>query len=201
MNRIDVSLPHFEGGAAAFGIDEKRFARIEINSTNRAARWVKRVLLVEPFSKATGVRRVIFNDRIRLDLANSNRPEASIVPSSASIPARCYRHRADALSGSKIRARVLVDWWRGEKVAAGFINPASARKLPLATRSVRERNVRPTTRNPGVKEYRYDYVVPRDANGPSAAALFRVAVDDSTREKAAERLALEFNLDLDKELF
>ena len=201
MNRIDVSLPQFEGGAAAFGIDEKRFARIEINSTNRAARWVKRVLLVEPFSKATGVRPVIFNDRIRLDLANTGKPEASITPSSAGIPARCYRHRADAAGASKVRARVLVDWWRGEKVAAGFINPSSARKLPLATRSVRERNVSAKTRNPQVKEYRYDYVVPQDANGPSAAALFRVAVDDNTRTLAADRLALEFNLDLDKELF
>lgn len=201
MNRIDVSLPQFEGGAAAFGIEEKRFARIEINSTNRAARWVKRVLLVEPFSKATGVRRVIFNDRIRLDLANTGKPEASITPSSAGIPARCYRHRADAAGASKVRARVLVDWWRGEKVAAGFINPSSARKLPLATRSVRARNVSAKTRNPQVKEYRYDYVVPQDANGPSAAALFRVAVDDNTRSLAADRLALEFNLDLDKELF
>lgn len=201
MNRIDVSLPQFEGGAAAFGIDEKRFARIEINSTNRAARWVKRVLLVEPFTKATGVRRVIFNDRIRLDLANTGKPEASITPSSAGIPARCYRHRADTVGASKVRARVLVDWWRGEKVAAGFINPSSSRKLPLATRSVRARNVSAKARNPQVKEYRYDYVVPQDANGPSAAALFRVAVDDNTRALAAERLALEFNLDLDKELF
>ncbi len=201
MNRIDVSLPQFEGGAAAFGIDEKRFARIEINSTNRAARWVKRVLLVEPFSKATGVRRVIFNDRIRLDLANSGKPEANIVPSSAGIPARCFRHRADPVNGSKVSARVLVDWWRGEKVAAGFINPSSNRKLPLATRSVRERQVHAKTKLPHIRQYRYEYRVPEDANGPSAAALFRVAVDDNTREQAADRLVLEFNLDLDKELF
>ncbi|WP_339079629.1 hypothetical protein [Pseudomonas sp. TMP9] len=201
MNRIDVSLPQFEGGAAAFGIDEKRFARIEINSTNRTARWVKRVLLVEPFTKATGVRRVIFNDRLRLDLANTGRPEASIVPSSATIPARSYRHRASPVGGSKTNARVLVDWWRGEKVAAGFINPSSTRKLPLATRSVRERNVHAKTKLPHITQYRYDYRAPEDANGPSAAALFRVAVDDSTREQAADRLAFEFNLDLDKELF
>lgn len=198
---FDVSLPHFEGGAAAFGIDEKQFERMQINSTNRAVRWVKRVLLVEPFSAATGVRRVIFNDRLRLDLANRNRPEASITPSSSSIPARCYRHRADSVGGSKVRARILVDWWRGEKVAAGFINPASARKLPLATRSVRERRVHAKTRLPHIKQYRYNYVVPQDGNGPSAAALFRVAVDDSVRAMAADRLALEFNQDLDREIF
>lgn len=199
MNQIDVGLPHFEGGAAAFGIDEKRFERIQINSTNRASRWVKRVLLVEPFSNATGVRRAIFNDRIRIDLATQSLPEARIVPSSASIPARCYRHRPDSVS--KVRARVLVDWWRGEKVAAGFINPASSRKLPLATRSVRARKVHAKTRLPHIKQYRYEYPVPEDANGPSAAALFRVAVDANTREQAADRLLYEFNLDLDKELF
>lgn len=200
MNRIDVSLPQYEGGAAAFGIDEKRFARLQINATNRAARWVRRVLLVEPFSEATGVRRVIFNDRIRVNLANSNNPEASVVPSSASIPARCFRHRAVAVDGSKVRARVLVDWWRGEKVAAGFINPSSARKLPLATRSVRERKVTAKTKRPEIRQYRYEYRRPENANGPSAAALFRVAVDNNTREQAADRLAYEFNLDLDKEL-
>ncbi|WP_312957326.1 hypothetical protein [Stutzerimonas nitrititolerans] len=198
---MEVSLPPFEGGPAAFGIDEKRFERIQINSTNRAARWVKRVLLVEPFSEATGVRRVIFNDRIRINLANRNVPEASIVPSSASIPARCYRHRADPVDGSKVSARVLVDWWQGEKIAAGFINPSSDRKLPLATRSVRARKLTARSKRPHIKEYRYEYWTPEDANGPSAAALFRVAVDNSTREQAADRLAFEFNKDLDEELF
>lgn len=198
---MEVSLPPFEGGPAAFGIDEKRFERIQINSTNRAARWVKRVLLVEPFSEATGVRRVIFNDRIRINLANRNVPEASIVPSSASIPARCYRHRADPVDGSKVSARVLVDWWQGEKIAAGFINPSSDRKLPLATRSVRARQLTARSKRPHIKEYRYEYWTPEDANGPSAAALFRVAVDNSTREQAADRLAFEFNKDLDEELF
>jgi len=198
---MEVSLPDIEGGPAAFGIDEKRFERIQINSTNRAARWVKRVLLVEPFSEATGVRRVIFNDRIRINLANRNVPEASIVPSSASIPARCYRHRADPVDGSKVSARVLVDWWQGEKIAAGFINPSSDRKLPLATRSVRARKLTARSKRPHIKEYRYEYWTPEDANGPSAAALFRVAVDNSTREQAADRLAFEFNKDLDEELF
>ena len=198
---IEVSLPSIEGGAAAFGIDEKRYARMQINATNRAARWIKRVLLVEPFSKATGVRRVIFNDRIRLDLANNMQAEARIVPSSKGIPARNYRHRAVAVGGSKVRGRVLVDWLQGEKIAPGFINLSSSRKLPLATRSVQERNIAASTRSPGRTQYRYDYQIPKDASGPSPAALFREAVTDATREQAAERLAFEFNLELDKELF
>src|SRR5690606_23704162 len=112
-----------------------------------------------------------------------------------------YRHRADPVDGSKVSARVLVDWWQGEKIAAGFINPSSDRKLPLATRSVRARKLTARSKRPHIKEYRYEYWTPEDANGPSAAALFRVAVDNSTREQAADRLAFEFNKDLDEELF
>jgi hypothetical protein len=198
---ITVELQGADGGAASFGIDEKRFGRMQINAVNRAARWVRRELLVEPFAAATGVRRVIFNDRISIRQATNNTPEASIIPSSHGIPARSYKHRADPVDGSKIRARIMVAWWRGEKVAAGFINPASERKLPLATRSVRQRSVHAGSKNPHIKQYRYSYVVPKDAMGPSAAALFRVAVDGSVREMAADRLALEFNQELDQELF
>lgn len=196
-----VELLNAAGGDLSLGIDPARYLRAQINSVNRTARWAKRVLMVEPFSKATGVRRVIFNDRIRVQTATTNRPEAQIIPSSRGIPARNFKHRGVRVDGSGLRARILVAWWRGEKVAAGFINPHSRRALPLATRSVRERNVGAGARNPSLRQYRYDYEVPRDALGPSAAALFREAVNDSTREQVANRLAEEFNHDLDKELF
>lgn len=194
---LDVFLQNAEGGDESFGIDLKRYQRMQINAVNRTARWARRVLMVEPFSKATGVRRVIFNDRITLRQATNNTPMASITPSSRGIPARSYKHRADSVNGSKLRARVLVAWWRGEKVAAGFINPSSDRKLPLATHSVAQR----TGRAGRVKTYRYNYEVPRTAQGPSAAALFQVAIDDGARDQVADRLAEEFNRDLDEELF
>lgn len=192
---LDVFLQGAEGGDVSFGIDPKLYLRMQINAVNRTARWAKRVLMVEPFSKATGVRRVIFNDRITLRQATNNTPVASITPSSRGIPARNYKHRAAAID--KLRARVMVAWWRGEKVAAGFINPTSARNLPLATRSVAER----TSRSGKAKTYRYDYKVPRDAQGPSAAALFQVAIDPGVMQQVNERLGVEFNIDLDKELF
>lgn len=199
---FDVQLQGAEGGAERFGIDPARYLRMQVNALNRAGRWVRRVLLVEPFSRATGVRKVILNDRIAFRQATNNTPVVSITPSSHGIPARCYKHRADPVDGSGLRARVLVAWWRGEKVAAGFINPASKRKLPLATRSVRERKLKaPARRNPGIKEYRYEYPVPRDALGPSAAALMQAAVDDSMHEQVANKAAEEFNVELDKELF
>jgi hypothetical protein len=194
---LDVFLQNAEGGDASFGIDLARYQRMQINSVNRTARWARRVLMVEPFSKATGVRRAIFNDRLTLRQATNNTPVASITPSSRGIPARSYKHRGDPINGSKLRARVLVAWWRGEKVAAGFINPSSSRKLPLATRSVAQR----TSRAGKAKTYQYNYEVPRTAQGPSAAALFQVAVDDSVMQQVDERLGIEFNIDLDKELF
>lgn len=194
---FDLSLRADDGAAENFGIDPKLYQRMQINSINRTARWAKRVLMVEPFSKATGVRRVIFSDRLKLRTATNNTPFASITPSSSGIPARSYKHRADPINGSKVRARIFVAWWRGEKIAAGFINPSSTRKLPLATRSVAERS----SRSGRTKTYRYDYKVPRGAQGPSAAALFQVAVDDSVMTQVDDRLAFEFNNDLDKELF
>lgn len=194
---MEVELSNASGGAEALGIDPKRYERMQINAVNRAARWTRRVLLVEPFSKATGVRRVIFNDRISIRQATNKTPMASIIPSARGIPARSYRHRADPVDGSGLRARILVAWWRGEKVAAGFINPASTRRLPLATRSVATRQ----RANGQQRSYRYDYQVPRNAMGPSAAALFQVAVNDSVMGKVEDRLALEFNHELDKELF
>lgn len=198
---VDVFMRGAEGGAERFGIDPRRYARMEVNAINRAGRYAKRVLLVEPLSQATGVRKVILNDRIALRLATTGSPAASIVPSSHGIPARCYRHRADPVGGSKVRARVLVDWIGGEKVAAGFINPSSTRRLPLATRSVRERKLKKPGKLPHIKQYRYEYQAPQDALGPSAAALFRVAVTPELRNQLGDKLAEEFNLELDKELF
>ena len=199
---IDVIFQGAKGGAEQFGIEPARYARIEVNALNRAGTWIRRYLLVEPLSKATGIRRAILNDRIALRRASTNLPAARIVPSSHGIPARCYKHRADPVDGSGTRARIMVDWIEGEKVAAGFINPASTRRLPLATRSVRERNLKGRPKlNPHIKEYRYNYVVPQNAMGPSAAALFRVVDTATLHSDAADRVAYEFNVDLDKELF
>lgn len=198
---FNVYLQGGDGGAERFGIDPARYLRMEINAVNRAARWARRVLLIEPMAKATGIRKVILGDRIALRVATTTVPAASIVPASHGIPARCYRHRAEAVDGSGTRARIVVDWWQGEKIGAGFINPASKRRLPLATRSVRERKLKkPARLNPHIKQYRYEYAVPRDALGPSAAALMQVVVDDRVHEQVAEKVAEEFNLELDKEL-
>ena len=198
---FDVAIEGAEGGAESLGIDPKLYERMQINAVNRTGRWVKRVLLVEPLSKATGIKTKILNDRIQLRNATKATPAASIVPSSRGIAARSFRHRAAPVQGSKVRARVMVDWLEGEKVAAGFINPLSTRKLPLATRSVRERKVKKGARNPHIKQYRYNYQTPKNAQGPSAAAMFKVAVTQAMRDQAADKLAEEFNVELDKVLF
>ncbi|WP_416311165.1 hypothetical protein [Pseudomonas sp. W03] len=199
---MTVSMQGFEGGAERFGIDPKKYLRIEINAINRAGRRIRRVLLVEPISAATGIRQAILHDRISFRTATSNVPQGRIVPSSHGIPARCYKHRAADPDGTGTRARILVAWWQGEKVAAGFINPRSKRRLPLATRSEKVRNIGPKTRNKHIKTYRYSWgPVPQNAQGPSAAALMGAAVDDARHALASEILAEEFNLGLDGVLF
>lgn len=199
---MSVSLEGYTSGAERYGIDAKEYARIEINSINRAGRRIKRVLLVEPMSAATGVKKAIFNDRIEFRAATSNIPEGRIVPSGRGIPARSFKHRAVDPDGTGTRARILVAWWNGEKVAAGFINPLSRRRLPLATRSEKARPIRANTRNRHIKTYRYWWgPVPQNAQAPSAAALFAVVMDDARHALAADILAEEFNIDLDKVLF
>lgn len=199
---MSVSLPRYGAGAEHFGIDAKRYARIEINSINRAGRRIKRDLLVEPMSVATGVRKAIFNDRVQFRTATSNIPEGRIVPSGRGIPARNFRHRPSEPDSTGTRARIVVAWWNGEKVAAGFINPLSRRRLPLATRSERARPIHAHTRVPWIRTYRYWWgPVPQDAQAPSAAALFNAMMDDSRHALAADILAEEFNIDLDKVLF
>lgn len=199
---MGITMQGFEGGAERFGIDPQKYLRIEVNAINRAGRRIKRVLLVEPISAATGIRPKILHDRIDFRTATSNVPEGRIVPSSHGIPARCYKHRASDPDGTGTRAKILVAWWKGEKVAAGFINPRSKRRLPLATRSEKARRIGPNTRNRHIKTYRYSWgPVPQNAQGPSAAALMGAAVDDARRALASEILAEEFNIGLDGVLF
>lgn len=201
---MDVYLDSgLQDGQNLLGIDPRKFARMEINAINRAGRRIKRVLIVEPLNAATHVRKQVLNERIRLRTATNKTPMATIVPSSRGIQARLYKHRAGTGSGS--RARILVAWVKGEKVAAGFINPRSSRRMPLATRSERERKVKSAKRSrlsPDVKSYRYEWgPVPRNALGPSAAAMFAEHVSADVRSQAADILAEEFNAELDKVLF
>lgn len=192
-----------QDGKNLLGIDPRKFARMEINAINRAGRRIKRVLIVEPLSAATHVRKEVLNERIKLRTATNKTPVATIVPSSRGIQARLYKHRAATDSGS--RARILVAWVNGEKIAAGFINPRGTRRMPLATRSERERTVKSAKRarlTPDVKSYRYEWgPVPRNALGPSAAAMFAEQVTADVRSQAADILAEEFNAELDKVLF
>lgn len=201
---MDIYLDSgLQEGQNLLGIDPRKFARMEINAINRAGRRIKRVLIVEPLNAATHVRKQVLNERIRLRTATNNTPMATIVPSSRGIQARLYKHRAAAGGGS--RSRILVAWVHGEKVAAGFINPSGTRRMPLATRSERERKVKSAKRArlaPDVKSYRYEWgPVPRNALGPSAAAMFAEHVTEDVRSQAADILAEEFNAELDKVLF
>lgn len=204
---MDVELAYLgndlRDGENLLGIDKRRWARMEINALNRGGRRIKRLLIVEPLNAATHVRKQVLNERIKLRTATNKTPMATIVPSSRGIQARLYKHRAGAGSGS--RARILVAWINGEKVAAGFINPRGTRRMPLATRSERERKVKNAKRarlSPDVKSYRYEWgPVPRNALGPSAAAMFAEHVTADVRGQAADILAEEFNAELDKVLF
>ncbi|MCY1360867.1 hypothetical protein D9M69_475130 [compost metagenome] len=98
--------------------------------------------------------------------------DARIIPSSAGVYVTEYR-RWGYQPINATRARILVGSFRGSKVAAGFVNPASFARQPLATRSSVTRNVK---KRGGSFTYTYGAgtqsgVMP--AMGPSVAYFFK----------------------------
>ena len=99
---------------------------------------------------------------LRVKRANSRRLNSRIIPSSSGVLVVNYRNWGfDVLSPT--RARIWVTGPNGRKVAAGFVNPSSAHKLPLSTRSVRAK---------GAKTYNYQRAL-QLAQGPSVAYWFK----------------------------
>lgn len=150
----------------------KEAERARINGINRTATEVRREEIVLPMSRDTGIKRKILNDRIRIERAQRGKETARIVPSSAGIPVPEYRYRMQP-TAHPTRARILVDWPGGKKVAAGFINPLGKRQAPLRSYNHKGKLSPPET-----------------ALAPSAAALFKVVVTDEVRGRAADRLQI-----------
>ena len=115
---------------------------------------------VRPMSRTIKPQRL--RAALKVKRANSRRLNARIIPSSSGVLVVNYRNWGfDVLSPT--RARIWVTGPNGRKVAAGFVNPSSAHKLPLSTRSVRAK---------GAKTYNYQRAL-QLAQGPSVAYWFK----------------------------
>ncbi len=89
----------------------------------------------------------------------------------------------------KTRARILVGSFKGHKVAAGFVNPSSFARQPLATRQSVTRNVK---KRGGAFTYSYGDGQLQAAIGPSVAWFFKQLTSVTTVRWVNRRLEAEF---------
>lgn len=126
---------------------------------------------------------------LKIKRANTRRLESRIIPSSSSILVVNYQSWGfDQIDATRARL-----WVRGpgrRKVAAGFVNPASAHRLPLGTRSSKAK---------GNKTYSYNRPL-QLALGPSAAYWFRQLTDGQTVRWVNAYLQQEFEKRIRREL-
>lgn len=130
------------------------------------------------------------NKRIVIKRVNARkgRFDARLIPSSAGVFVTEYK-RWGYQAIDKTRARILVGSFKGHKVAAGFVNPSSFARQPLATRQSVTRNVK---KRGGAFTYSYGNGQLQPAMGPSVAWFFKQLTNVTTVRWVNRRLEAEF---------
>lgn len=159
-----------------------------LNTTATKARTERYVKPLRGTMKAAQVRKAM-----RVKRANSRRLNSRVIPSSSGVSVLNYGTWGyDVID--KTRARIWVKGPQGKKVAAGFVNPSSAKRLPLATKSSRARN-----KASGPKAYAYRIPI-GVAMGPSVAYWFKQLSGSATIRWTNIFLQQEFERRVRREL-
>lgn len=154
-----------------------------LNSTATNARKAIYVKGFQGTLKAAKVR-----SSLKIKRAGTRRLNARIIPSSSGILIYNYATWGfDPISAT--RARLWVRGPTGRKVAAGFINPSSAQKLPWNTRAKQGGTSR-------ANQWKWR----RIAMGPSSAYWFKQMTDAKAVRWVNAYLQQEFGLRMRKEL-
>lgn len=168
-----------------------------LNTTASEVRKRRYTPVIAPMFRGSGW----VNKRIQIKRVNTRkgRFDARLIPSSSGVDVTDYR-RWSYEAIDKTRARILVGVFKGKKIAAGFVNPSSRTRMPLATRSSVTRNVKSRG---GAFTYLYGAgtrsgLMP--AMGPSVAYFFKKLTTASTVKWANSRLQQEFQRRLRREL-
>jgi hypothetical protein len=178
-----IGLEQAQARLAAAGRQIVPVLRGALNTTatkSRAERFIK------PMAKSIAGKRL--RAALKVKRANSRRLESRVIPSSSGVSVLYYKSWGfDPID--KTRARIWVRSPTGRKVAAGFVNPASLNKLPLAAHRIRG----------GGRAYNYSRgLIP--AMGPSTAYWFKQLADAGTVRWTNAFLQQEFESRIRKEL-
>ncbi|WP_324730978.1 hypothetical protein [Pseudomonas paeninsulae] len=156
-----------------------------LNTTATKARSDRYIKPLRGTIKGARVRRAM-----KVKRAGKRRSDARVIPSSSGIPVLEYAGWGfDPIDAT--RARVWVRSPSGKKIAAGFVNPSSAKKQPLSTRSSK-------TAARG-KTYTYKRALGA-ASGPSAAYWFKQLSGNDTIRWVNVFLRQEFEKRMRKEV-
>ena len=166
--------------SSLLGSIPKETERAQRNALNAAATEFKRGF-VNDISAGTGLKKKLVRGRIRVSRAKGA-GDARIIPDSQGLPITEYTWRPEP-AGHPTRARVLIRWFGGWKVAAGFINPEADRPIPMKTITSRGRLRRPAL-----------------AHGVSVAAAFKYVRDDGRLDRYSARLAEIFEEKLEDQI-
>jgi len=144
--------------------------------------------------------RSFVNKRILVKRVNrrKGRFDARLIPSSAGVYVTEYR-KWGFIPITPTRARIIVGSFKGHKVAAGFVNPASFGRQPWRTRSEKERKLKKAPKFDQRTSYRYQTPL-EAAIGPSVAFFFKRMTNAATLKYANQRVQQEFQRRLRKEL-
>ena len=169
---------------AAIGSNIDPVMRGALNTTATKTRTDR---YVRPMAGSIKGRRL--RGALKIRRANRRYTNARIIPSSSGILVLNYQGWGyDEISPT--RARIWVRGPNGRKVAAGFVNPSSKHKLPLATRSNR------AAKN---KTYSYQRGL-QPAQGPSAAYWFKQLTNGQTIRWVNAFLQQEFEKRIRREI-
>ena len=146
-------------------------------ASTKAATLLRQNYLVSMIRGEVGISRNVIMRYTKLKKATAKYEHARINFSGAGVPVSEYNYRQQRVS--ETRARIIIDWVGGEKVAAGFINPKGKKAAPLSSRNQR------TTKNG--KTYTYKNTRPEEALGLSIATLYQ-ALPSGDIEKEAVKL-------------
>ena len=165
--QLSVRLQGLELAKARLATVNRNIDPVMRGALNTTATATRRERFARPMGKAFPTR--LANSKMRIKRARRGMMNARIIPSSSGIEVTRYRSwgfdRIDAT-----RARIWVIGPQGKKIAAGFVNPSSSGRRPLATRSQKRTGSR-------VYTYRRDV---REAQAPSLAYWFARMADRGT---------------------
>lgn len=191
--RINLKVQGVEMAKARLAEVGRKIDPVIRGALNTTAARTRTRHYVRPMDKFLGRGQV--RNGLRIKRARGRLKNARVIPSSSGVPVTQYKRWIFEWI-APTRARIWVWGPGGRKLAAGFVNPASAAQQPWRTRSTTTRE----TKKKGQRTYSYQAGGLRPALGPSVAYWFKLLSNSQNIMWTNTFLQQEFEKRLRKEI-